>query len=132
MARESISIREAATRLKIPIGNEEAANTFRTKGFQRLLRNARQQFYMEIANDPTWSRRTAVGKMLYLIDRLMDAGENDKAVEALLKVARVEGWLSNENTVNVFNSLTDKELEDLKTRAAERVTSSRTSVSSLS
>lgn len=130
VAREGISPREACTRLKVAVGNEEIANLFRTKGFQRLLRNARQQFYMEIASDITWSRRTAVGKMLYLVDRLMENGENDKALEGLLKVARVEGWLSNETQVNVFNNLTDSELEGIKTRAAERIASQSRSLPS--
>jgi hypothetical protein len=123
IAREGISLREAATRLRLEITNEEAANTFRTKGFQKLLRSERQRFYMEIAQDPTWSRRTAIGKMLYLADRLMDNGEYDKAGELILKVARVEGWLSNETQVTVFNQLSDKEVEEIKQRAAQRVAS---------
>ena len=128
-AREGLSVREAATRLRIEIDNEAAANTFRTKGFQKILRNERQRFYMEIAADPTWSRKTAVGKMLYLVDRLMDAGEHDKALEGLLKVARVEGWLSGETQVTVFNQLTDKEIAEIKQRAAERVAGQSGSVS---
>ena len=128
IAREGISLREAATRLRLEITNEEAANTFRTKGFQKLLRSERQRFYMEIAQDPTWSRRTAIGKMLYLADRLMDNGEYDKAADTILKIARVEGWLSGETQVTVFNQLSDKELDQLRLDAAKRVTGESRSV----
>ena len=120
VAREGVSLREAATRLKIPLTTEEAALAWRSKLFQKLLRAERLRYNLEISNDPGWSRRAAVGKMLYLVDRLIEAGEHDKALEGLLKVAKVEGWLSADTNVNVFGALTDKELLELKAKIAER------------
>lgn len=121
VAREGVSLREAATRLRIPLTNEQAANFWRTKSFQKLLRAERQRYYLEIASDPAHCRKAVVGKMLYLVDRLLDNNEPDKALEGLLKVARVEGWLAGEQSVNVFNSLSDQDLAALKQRALEKL-----------
>lgn len=120
MAREGISLREAATRLKAPITSEQAASTFRLRGFQKLLRSERNRFFLEIGQDAAWSKRTAIGQMLYLVSRLIDEGQHDKALEGLLKVARTEGWLGAESNVNVFAGLSDKELSELKNRVAAK------------
>ena len=120
MAQEGISLREAATRLRIPLTNEVAATTYRLKIFQKLLRQERNRFAMEVANDPAWTKRTAIGQMLACVQHLMEAGEFDKALEGLLKVARVEGWTNSEANINVFAGLTDRELADVKGKIAAR------------
>lgn len=121
MAREGVSLREAAGRLRVQMTNEECATQFRTKIFQRLLRVERLRFAVEVANDPGWSRRAAIGKMLYLVDRLIENGENDKALEGLLKVARVEGWLAAETSLNLTMGITDRELMEIKEKIAKRI-----------
>ena len=93
MAREGVTLREAATRLKIPISTEEAANLFRTKGFQRLLRAERNRYYLEVGQDAEWRRKTAVGMLLHCIKELMQAGEFDKAAEVISKPAESRGGL---------------------------------------
>ena len=120
MAREGVSLREAATRLKAPITSEQAASTFRLRGFQKLLRSERNRFFLEIGQDAAWSKRTAIGQMLYLVSRLIDEGQHDKALEGLLKVARTEGWLGAESNVNVFASVSDKELADMRLKLIEK------------
>jgi hypothetical protein len=121
MARESISLREALTRLRVSLASDEVAKISRRASFQKLVRNAQNTLYQEIAGDPSYSRRAVIGKMLWMVDRMADSGEFRDAVEGLLKVARVEGWLSDATSVNVFNALTDQQLQELKKRAAERV-----------
>jgi hypothetical protein len=120
MAREGITLREAATRLKVPIGSEEAANLFRTKGFQRLLRSERNRYYLEVGQDVEWRRKTAIGMLLHCVQQLISNGEFDKAAEVILKASRVEGWLGAETQVSVFNSLSQKDLETIRTKIVER------------
>lgn len=121
MAHEAISLREAATRLQIPATTAELLTISKRASFKKALRAAQNAHFQEIAADPSYSRRAVIGKMLFFIERLSDEGEYRDAVEGLLKVAKVEGWLNDTTNVNVFNSLTDKQLAELKQRAAERV-----------
>jgi len=122
MAREGVTLREAATRLKVPIGTEDAANLFRTKGFQRLLRAERNRYYLEVGQDIEWRRKTAIGMLLNCANQLMTNGEFDKAAEVILKASRVEGWLGAETAVNVFAGLSQKDLDTLRTKIKEKST----------
>jgi hypothetical protein len=121
MAREGITLREAATRLRVPIGTEEAGNLFRSKSFQRLLRGERNRYYLEVGQDAEWRRKTAIGMLLHCIQQLMTNGEFDKAAEVILKASRVEGWLGAETQVSVFNGLNQKDIDALRTRIKEKL-----------
>lgn len=114
MAREGLTLRVAATRLQLALSSEEAANLFRTKGFQKLLQTERYRFFREIAADPEWSKRTAIGQMLYANQRLMEQGEYSQVIEGVLKVAKLEGWIGSESTVNVFGGLSQLEMDGLR------------------
>ena len=116
MARESLTLAEAATRLHVPITREEAAKTFKTKSFQSLLRSERLRYYAEVGRDPEWSRKTAIGQLLVCIQSLMAEGMYDKAAEVILKATKVEGWLGNETQVTVFNGLTARDFEAIRAK----------------
>lgn len=117
IVRESVSLAEAATRLKVTIGAIESANLFRTKSFQRLLRAERLCYYQELGRDPDWGKKTAVGMLLHCAAELRDAGDYDKAAEVILKCAKIEGWLSNEVAqISVFGNLSQKDLDDARAR----------------
>jgi hypothetical protein len=116
MAREGLSLAEAATRLSVPITKENAAKLFKTKQFQTLLRVEKLRFYAEVGRNPEWSRKTAIGQLLVCIQELMSAGEFDKAAEVILKATKVEGWLGNETQVTVFNGLSQRDLEAIRTK----------------
>lgn len=120
MAREGVTLKEAATRLRVPIGTEDAANLFRTKGFQRLLRGERNRYYAEVGQDGEWRRKTAIGMLLHCAKELIQNGEFDKAAEVILKASRVEGWLGAETSVNVFAGLSAKELDTLRNKIREK------------
>jgi hypothetical protein len=123
MAREGVTLREAATRLRVPIGSEEAANLFRTKAFQRLLRGERNRYYLEVGQDAEWRRKTAIGMLLHCVNQLIQNAEFDKAAEVILKASRVEGWLGAETQVSVFNSLSQKDLDLLRTKVKDKIAS---------
>ena len=120
MAREGVTLREAATRLKAAISTEDAANLFRTKGFQRLLRQERNRYFAEVGQDGEWRRKTAIGMLLHCCQQLMQNGEFDKAAEVILKASRVEGWLGSETSVNVFAGLSQRELDSLQAKIKEK------------
>lgn len=120
--RESTSLAEAATRLRVQIGAQECANLFRTKSFQRLLRAERLRYYQELGRDPDWGKKTAVGMLLHCAAELRDAGEYDKAAEVILKASKLEGWLSNEGPqISVFGNLSQKDLDDARARLQSKL-----------
>jgi hypothetical protein len=116
MAREGLSVAEAATRNSVPLTKEAAAKLFKTKSFQSLLRSERLRYYAEVGRNPEWSRKTAIGQLLVCIQELMTNGEYDKAAEVILKATKVEGWLGNETQVTVFNGLSQRDLEAIRTK----------------
>jgi len=120
IAREGMTPREAAAAEYVQLSTQELENTVRSKSFQRVLWQARQRFYRELANDPERSKNTLIGLMLLSLDRLADEGAWDKVADAALKLARVEGWLSGETNVNVFGSLSARELADIKASVKAR------------
>lgn len=121
MAREGLTLAEAATRISQPITKENAAKLFKTKQFQALLRAERLRFYAEVGRNPEWSRKTAIGQLLVCIQELMSAGEFDKAAEVILKATKVEGWLGNETQVTVFNGLSQQQLEQIRSRITKPI-----------
>lgn len=86
----------------------------KTPEFMLALRTARNKYYKELATDPTRSRNTAVGQLLYAVERLMDAGLYDKAVAALSQLFKVEGWSNDQTQVNIFQDLNAKDIEALR------------------
>ena len=120
IARESITLKEAATRLQVPLTTEAASNTFRSKAFQRVLRAARNQHWREICRDQTFSKDAVVGQMYWLASQLAEAGELEKALDGLLKLSKVQGWLGAETNVNVFQGLSGRDIETLKKQTIER------------
>lgn len=116
IAREGLSLAEAATRLKQPITKEMAANHYRTKTFQRLLRAERLRYYGEVGRDPEWSKASAMGILIACAQTLISEGQADKAAEVILKASKLAGWLGNDTQVTVFNGLTAKDFEALRAR----------------
>lgn len=120
MAREGLTLEEAATRLKVQISTLEAKNAYRTKAFQRLLRTERNRYFREIGTDREWSKKTAVGKLLACAEELYARGEYDKAAEVILKATKVEGWVGEAGNVNVFAGMTGRDLDQIRAKLQAR------------
>jgi len=114
IVRQGLTLRQAALEQKVFLSAEQAEEISRQKAFQQVLWQAKQKYYRELGHDPTWSRKTAVGQIRFLVGKLAEEGAWEKAAEALVKACRVEGWLTPEQSVNVFASLSDKELKSIK------------------
>ena len=114
MIREKLNFVQAAQREGLPLTNEECDKYAKRKEFQRALRSARNRYYAELANDPTRTKNVLLGQMMYALQELMHAGEYKDAVDAALKLARVEGFIGPEQEVNVFGGLSAKEFETVR------------------
>lgn len=116
MVRNGSTLREAATQLQVPITSADCENIQRRKGFQKLLRDARNQYHAEVGADPGLTRNATVGRLSILAEALAGAGELDKAAEVLFKMAKLAGWMQADSTVNVFGGLTSKDYEEVRKR----------------
>lgn len=116
MAREGKNLYRVLIELDLEAGmtQKEAEEIYLSKEFQAELRLARNRYFNEMAKDANFGRDTAVGAMLVCIDRLMQEGKHDKALDGLQKLAKLKGWLESDVTVNVLGKLSDKDIEDAK------------------
>jgi hypothetical protein len=122
MARCSLSLREAAAELGVDLTIEEAENIKHRKLFQKALEDAKIAFYTEIGSNPRLSKDLVVGQVYKLAGMLAEEGEAYKATDALLKLAKIRGWVGNEpdSLWDVFKDLSHKDIQQLKHRITLR------------
>ena len=120
MAREGKGLKEVLTDLGIPLTSAECALVMRRKSFQSLLRTSRNRLAQETASDPGHNKVSLVGKLLILADKLILEGQFDKASEVLFKIGRLENWVGEGGQVNIFGSLTQKDIDEMKAKLEGR------------
>jgi hypothetical protein len=116
MARCNISLRQAAAELGIDLTIEEAENLKNRKLFQKALEDAKIAYYTEIGSSPKLSKDLVVGQVYKLASKLAEEGEAYKATDALLKLAKIRGWVGNEpdSFYDLFKDLRQKDIDSLK------------------
>ena len=114
MARTGMSLAEAAAELNIIKTPLECETILRRKSFHRMLRESRNRYNNERATDPNFKKDTIVGRLISLSQKLEDEGAFDKAAEAVLKAAKVAGFVGPESTVSVFGSLSQADLDAIR------------------
>lgn len=105
---------QAATKLELGLTTAEAEAAFKNPLFQKLLRAERIKQDNEIADDPNRGKSTTIGRILRLADKMEHAKQFDKAATALVNLAKIEGHLGPESTVNIFGSLNAKDIQEMK------------------
>lgn len=121
MVREAKSFRQAAIELNLELTAEECAHIEKLQSFQKVLWTARHRFYRELASDPERTKVSLLGQMMFLIQKLTEEGEYDKALEGAMKLAKVEGFIGPDSQVNIFSDVSPKDLEEAKARIAARL-----------
>lgn len=116
MATNDKDIWVASTELELGLTSLECDRVAKNKNFQKYLRSERNKIYNDLATDPQRTKETLIGKAVYAIDKLLDAGAFDKALTGILSLAKIEGIVGSETNVNVFANLSTKEMAELKTR----------------
>ena len=96
MARNGCSFIEAVNELGLDISSEVCEKVIRRKSFNKLLWAARHRYSNQLANDPDFKKETIIGKLISLSQQLEDQKEYDKAAEAILKAAKVAGFVGPE------------------------------------
>jgi hypothetical protein len=119
MAREGVSLGQAATILGQRITSEEANKVIKKLSFQQMLWEARHSYFAELGDDPKFKKSVVIGKMLALAQKLEESGSFDKASEVLFKIAKMNEWVGAENTVNIFGELTQADMDAIRERITE-------------
>jgi hypothetical protein len=114
IVREGKSLFQYTNEADLGLTSRECDNTLRTKAFQEVLRTRRNLYYKEIAQDPSLSRAAVKGQLVLAINKMLEKEQFDKAANAIMQLAKLEGWTSDGTNVNVFNELTAKDLATLR------------------
>lgn len=110
MAREGKNLLMVVDEMGIPgMRPPEIEQIRSSKTFQKILREERNRYAMEVGNDPTLQKQTAVGMMAIAINNLMLAGHWDKALEGIQKLAKLAGWQAGDS-VSIFTDLKPKDI----------------------
>jgi hypothetical protein len=127
MARCKLSLREAAAELGIDLTIEEAEKIKDRKLFQRALENAQIAYYAEIGSNPRLSKEVIVGQVYKLASTLAEDGEAYKASDALLKLAKIRGWVGNEpdSFYDLFRDLSHNDIQEMKQKLIEEENEAR-------
>lgn len=119
MARTGMTLQQAVAELDIQLTSLECDAVIRRKSFNRLLWEARHRYFNDLSNNPNFKKDTIIGKLVYLAQRLEDEGAYDKAAEAILKAAKVAGFVGPESTVSVFGELSQADLDQIRKKLEE-------------
>lgn len=114
MVRNGISLRTATQQLNVQITQGDCEKIQRRKNFQKLLRDARNRYHLEVGADPGLSKASTIGRLSVLATKLEADDQLDKAAEVLFKLAKLAGWLAPDASVNVFQGLTAKEYDEVR------------------
>lgn len=121
IVRCNISLRQAAAELGIDLTIEEADNIKGRKLFQKALDEAKIAYYNEIGSNPRLSRDVVVGQIYELANVLTKEGEAYKASDALLKLAKIKGWIGYEPDTlqKLLSGLTQRDIDEMKQKLSE-------------
>jgi hypothetical protein len=122
MVKYDLSLRQAAAELGQDISIEEAEALKDRKLFKEELEKARISNYAEIGSSTLLTKEAVVGQIYKLASRLAADHEDYKATDALLKLAKVQGWVGAEpdSLWKVFSGLSQADIDEVKARFKEQ------------
>jgi len=122
MIRENFSLRQAASQLGIEITPQHADNISARIRFKDALDEARLAYFTEIGSNPRLTKDAVVGQLYQLATRLAADREDFKAADALLKLAKIQGWMGYEPDPlsKAFAALTQEDIDQLRSEIREK------------
>jgi hypothetical protein len=116
MVREGLTLFKVANEENLGLTSRECENIQRTKGFQEVLRVRRNLYHKEIAQDATLSKSAMEGTLVVAAQKLMEKGQEDKAANVIMQLAKLKGWTTDQASVNIFQDLSQQDLAKLRER----------------
>lgn len=120
MVREGKTLFKYTVEKDLGLTSTECENIQRTKKFQEILRVQRNLYYRELAVDASMSKTAVEGQMIFAITKLLENGLYDKAVAAMVSLAKLKGWATDQTSVNIFQQMTGGDITKLKETLAKQ------------
>lgn len=117
--REGKPLRQFVVERGLEISGADCDKIFGSKRFQEALWAERAKYSAEIANTPGRDKTSLVGLTHLLIYKLIEQGDFDKAVNAIEKLAKIEGFLGADTNISVFAGLTANDIEKAKAELSQ-------------
>lgn len=114
ITQQGLSFRQAASELDLELTPEECLKTERSKDFQDVLWQARFDYWSEVGSNPGRSKAAALGLLTLALQSLAAQGEWEKVIDGILKLAKCEGWVGGDSSVQVFAGLTARDIEEAR------------------
>lgn len=121
MTREDLGCWQASVELDLGLTQDECADIMKNSVFQTILRSERMKLYNELAQNPMRTKHTLIGQAVFCVEKLMEADQYEKAMNAIMNLAKIEGWVGSDTNINVFAGLSSKELADMKAKLKSAV-----------
>lgn len=116
MVRHALTLWQAVTREELGMTTADCEILEKNPAFQQALRSEALKFHTELATDPNRSKLSKIGQLEMNAAKLEKEEKWEKAAEVHFKIAKIEGWLEGDTTINVIAGLTSKELAEAKER----------------
>jgi hypothetical protein len=110
IVREGRSLKDVSMEMNLQLTSAECEKIFRSKLFQDVLRTERHSYNLEVASDPGATKLSLEGLSHILIQKLIDEGQYDKALDGIQKLAKLKGW-DKSGEVNIFAGITAQDIE---------------------
>ena len=122
MVKYDLSLRQAAAELGQDISIEEAEALKDRKLFKERLEEKRLAYYSEIGSNPKLTKEAVVGMVFKMAERLAQDREDYKSADALLKLAKMQGWVGAEpdSLWKTFSGLSQADIDEMKERLKEQ------------
>jgi hypothetical protein len=116
IVRQILTLRQAAQQLGVDITPQQADNIQGRMRFQDALEEARLKYYAAVGANPRLTKEAVAGQLFMLAQRLAADGEDAKAADALLKLAKVQNWTSGEENKDrpVLGNLSQADIDRLR------------------
>jgi hypothetical protein len=122
MVKYDLSLRQAAAELGQDISIEKAEALKDRKLFKERLEEKRLAYYSEIGSNPKLTKEAVVGMVFKMAERLANDREDYKSADALLKLAKMQGWVGAEpdSLWKTFSALSQKDIDEMKEHFKEQ------------
>ena len=102
----------------IPMSPADALKHQRRRSWRDAWEQQSRAYYEDKSSISAHSKSILKGKMLDNSERLTQAGKFKEAAEVLFQLAKVEGWVGAETSINFWDSLTGADITKLREKFA--------------
>lgn len=116
MVRDGLTFREATLELHLALTPIECDAVKNRSEFQDILRDENLKYQTGVGDNLNRTKSSALGMLHLALENLMKEGEYAQVISGIEKLAKIEGWIGGDSTVNVFAGLSARDIDEAKER----------------